>query len=83
MAFTAEINTQKLLFHLILNGYWEPLDFELPPVGNDTGNAWRRWIDTSLDPPNDIVEWQTAPLFSGRVYHTGPRSVAVLFADGG
>ena len=23
---------EQLLFHLILNAYWEPLDFELPPV---------------------------------------------------
>ena len=35
-----------LRFHLILNAYWEPLEFELPPAGD--GGPWRRWIDTSL-----------------------------------
>jgi len=32
VAFTAELKREKLLIHLILNGYWEPLDFELPPT---------------------------------------------------
>ena len=30
IAFTVEIRREKLLVHLILNGYWQPLDFELP-----------------------------------------------------
>src|SRR5438093_703390 len=32
IAFTVEVRREKLLFHLILNAYWEPLDFELPRV---------------------------------------------------
>jgi len=32
IAFTVEIRREKLLFHVILNAYWEPLDFELPRV---------------------------------------------------
>ena len=32
IAFTASIREEQLLFHLILNAYWEPLDFELPPL---------------------------------------------------
>ena len=39
--------------YLILNAYWEPLDFELPGVPG--GGAWRRWIDTSLKSPQDIA----------------------------
>ena len=66
-----------MLVHLILNGYWEPLDFELPPA---TG-PWRRWIDTSLPSPEDIVEWKKAPSAPGRTYRAGPRSVVVLFAQ--
>ena len=45
--------------HLILNAYWEPLDFELPPRDQGGAHAWRRWIDTALDTPHDIVPWQT------------------------
>jgi glycogen operon protein len=62
-----------------LNAYWEPLDFEVPPAGNGS-LAWRRWIDTALDPPQDIVEWQAAPSVPDRPYHAGPRSVVVLVA---
>jgi len=77
-ALTAEVRRERLVFHLILNAYWEPLDFELPVTNGRL--AWRRWIDTALDPPNDIVEWQAAPPIAGQTYQAGPRSVAVLIA---
>jgi len=80
VAFTAEITKEKLRFHLILNAYWEALDFELPPVGNGGGNPWRRWIDTALDSPNDIVEWKSSASITGSSYRAEPRSVVVLFA---
>jgi glycogen operon protein len=82
LAITAEIPSEKLLYHLILNAYWEPLDFELPRAGDGSEDSWRRWIDTALESPHDIVEWQTetAPPVPGRTYRAGPRSVVVLFA---
>jgi glycogen operon protein len=80
VAFTAEISKEKLLIHLILNAYWEALDFELPPISKVGGNPWRRWIDTALDSPNDIVEWQTSASITGIGYRAEPRSVVVLFA---
>ena len=49
-----------LEIHLIANAFWKPLDFELPNPP-DRG-PWQRWIDTSRDPPDDIVPWQTAPV---------------------
>ena len=80
LAFSAEIKKENLLLHVILNAYWEPLEFELPPVVEDGGNPWRRWIDTALDTPHDIVAWQAAPLITARTYLAGPHSVAVLYA---
>jgi isoamylase len=80
VAFSAEIMKEKLIFHLILNVYWEALDFELPPVGNGGGNPWRRWIDTALDSPQDIVAWQSSPSITRSIYRAEPRSVVVLFA---
>jgi glycogen operon protein len=60
-----------------LNAYWEALEFELPPAGAD---AWRRWIDTSRESPEDIVPWQTAPVVDdARRYRAGPQSVVVLW----
>jgi glycogen operon protein len=81
LAFTTEMPDEGLRFHLILNAYWEPLEFELPPPTD--GHAWRRWIDTSLESPNDIAEWQAAPAFAGTAYPSAPRSVVVLIAGPG
>jgi isoamylase len=80
ISFTAAIQKEKLLFHLILNGYWEPLDFELPPVGNGGANPWLRWIDTALDSPNDIVPWEEAPAIDGLNYRAEARSVVTLYS---
>jgi glycogen operon protein len=80
LAVTAEARNEKLLVHLILNAYWESLEFELPGAGHDDGDSWHRWIDTTLDSPQDIVEWGTAPTVPGGTYRAGPRSVVVLFA---
>lgn len=81
IVFTAEIQNEGLLFHMILNAYWEPLDFELPPINNMSTNTWRRWIDTSLETPNDIVEWQSAPVILASKYRAQSRSVVMLFAE--
>jgi glycogen operon protein len=83
LALSVEVHKEKLLFHMILNAYWEALDFELPPVDDGFHGPWRRWIDTSLDSPDDIVEWHHAPPVSGQVYRAGPRSTVVLIAGGG
>jgi glycogen operon protein len=77
VALGAELRREGLLLHLILNAYWEPLDFELPRPSN--GNPWRRWIDTALDSPHDIVPWQSAPAVTGNTYRAEARSVVMLF----
>jgi glycogen operon protein len=82
VAFTAEIRQAKLLFHLILNAYWEPLDFELPPAIDDDANPWRLWIDTAQETPNDIVPWEEASGFRELTYRAEARSVVVLFTHG-
>jgi glycogen operon protein len=69
-------------FHVILNAYWESLDFELPPA-TDGVEAWHRWIDTSLDSPDDIVDWRTSPPVSRQTYRAGERSVVVLIRGTG
>jgi glycogen operon protein len=67
----------KILVYLILNGYCEPLDFELPKP--QSGTPWKRWIDTSLPSPNDIVEWQLAPEISGATYRVPGHSAIMLY----
>jgi glycogen operon protein len=77
VALGAELRRQGLLFHLILNAYWEPLDFELPPLESGT---WQRWLDTSLDSPDDIVPWEKAPRLKDNTYRVADRSVVILYA---
>jgi len=80
VAFTAEIRKEKLRIHLIFNAHWAPLDFELPPPGKGAANAWRRWIDTAQESPNDIVPWAKAPAVPGLTYRVEARSVVALHA---
>jgi glycogen operon protein len=79
IAFTAELRQERLLFHVILNAYWQPLDFELPRLNNATENPWRRWIDTALDSQHDILEWAKAEPLHGYNYRAESRSVVMLY----
>jgi glycogen operon protein len=82
VALEAELRQENIGIYVILNAYWEPLEFELPPMEEGGSNKWRRWIDTSLRSPEDIVPWQTAISLDGSTYKVGARSVVVLFRQG-
>ena len=81
LAFEAELRQEGLRLYLILNAFWEPLEFELPPVEDGSAGSWRRWIDTALESPEDIVPWQTAPPLLDYAYRAAARSVVVLFGE--
>jgi isoamylase len=78
LALYAEARNLHLHLYLILNAYWEPLDFELPPASEE--DPWRLGVDTSLELTDDISDWHTAPPVTTRTYRAGPRSVVALFA---
>jgi isoamylase len=80
IALSVELPKENLLVYCIFNAYWEPLEFELPRIDKGRANLWRRWIDTFLEPPQDIVDWPNASPVDGYAYRTGPRSVVVLWA---
>jgi glycogen operon protein len=80
LALTIALRGDGSLVHLILNAYWEPLVFELPPVDGGGPWPWRRWIDTALGSPDDIVPWETAPPVPGLTYRAEARSVVALLA---
>ncbi len=69
----------------MFNAYWEALDFELPLPPATATSGWQRWIDTSLESPEDIMDAAAAPSVLGTQYRVAPRSVAALFVrtDGG
>jgi glycogen operon protein len=76
MALSGELAGERLAYHIMLNAYWEPLDFELPKL---VTGKWRRWIDTALDSPYDILPWSQAPEFAGVCYPVKDRSVVMLY----
>jgi isoamylase len=77
LAATVPLFGYQFLMHLIVNAYWEPLDFELPPLGSRE-EAWRRCVDTYLDPPHDICDWSEAPELQGATCRVQPRSIVML-----
>jgi glycogen operon protein len=77
LAFTMESLRARFLLHGMLNAYWEPLSFELPPVRTD-GRQWRRCIDTARAAPEDIFSWADAPAVTQSTYVVQPRSLVLL-----
>src|SRR5262249_5491760 len=78
LALGAEMPGEGMELYLVTNAFWEPLEFELPM--DRQREAWRRWIDTSLDSPDDIVPWQAAAAVGDpRSYRVAARSVVVLW----
>jgi len=82
LAITVENREATRLVHYILNAYWGPLEFELPPVPEGMGAGWRRVIDTYLPSPQDFCALAEAPLVDGTTYRAQPRSVVMLVAGG-
>ena len=69
-----------LWLHVMFNAYWEPLDFELPLAPAAAVSGWQRWIDTSLEWPDDNMDAVAAPTVPGMQYRVAPRSVVTLFS---
>jgi hypothetical protein len=42
---------------------------------------WNRWIDTALQPPEDIVTFEETRPVPGGSYRAAPHSVVVLFSS--
>jgi isoamylase len=76
LAASVQLLGYPLVLHVIINAYWEALDFELP----QNHSEWRRCIDTCLDPPNDFCAWPEAAAVSGSSYRAEARSVVILVA---
>jgi glycogen operon protein len=77
IALTAHADAGSI--HLIFNAWWDELTFDLPRPRSGR-ERWRRVVDTSLDPPDDIVgDIDDAQPCDGG-YRAAARSVVVLVA---
>jgi glycogen operon protein len=79
LAATVRLLGYPLLLHMIINAYWEPLEFEIPML-DQTQGLWRRCLDTYLDPPDDFRSWEAAQCLPGSTCRVQPRSVVILLA---
>jgi isoamylase len=80
IAATSTLLWDQLLLYVAINAYWEPLEFELPPL-SVAYEPWRRCIDTFLAPPEDVCPLKDSPIVPPATYHVQPRSLVVLFAQ--
>ena len=78
LAFTA-LDPAGGMLHVMINGYWEPLAFEVPPTPEE--GRWRQWIDTSHASPDDICAGNEATVFTEATYLVQPRSIVCLLAQ--
>jgi isoamylase len=78
LAFTLTSLRGRFMVHGMLNAYWEALTFELPPVPAERRQPWQRWIDTSLESPEDFRPLAEAPLVPQAAYRVQPHSVVFL-----
>jgi glycogen operon protein len=64
----------------MLNLYWEPLTFKIPPpiIPNE---RWYLIADTALPSPRDFSPVEMATPIQGHTYQLDARSVVVLMAQ--
>jgi isoamylase len=82
LAMTARLLGETHALHLIVNAYWERLEFALPapPV---PAERWRLLVDTWREPPGDAHLWDSAPRVEEASYVVEPRTVVLLCAASG
>jgi len=61
--------------HVMLNMYWESLDFEVPVLA---GRRWFKVVDTAETSPRDIVDPGDETEVAGNSYSAAGRSIVVL-----
>ena len=78
LAFTLRSLHGRYSLHGMINAYWEPLAFELPPVPEGARGCWRRIIDTARASAEDIHPLTLAPPYADASYLVSPRSLVLL-----
>ena len=61
--------------HVMMNMYWDSLDFDLPAV---PGCLWFKAVDTAQAAPADIANFGTEPAVQGNLLTVQGRSIVVL-----
>lgn len=81
ISFTLRHENSPDLIQVIINAYWEPLQFELPPVPFES--RWMRVFDTSKESPDDYCPVGTGKSLPSNVYKVEARSSVLLISKQG
>jgi len=81
LAVMIQNSRAKRQIYTILNSYWGPLEFELPPLPGGSQTGWQRLVDTALPSPDDISAWGQAVQVQGSTYTAQAHSVVILVAS--
>jgi glycogen operon protein len=77
----ATTSSEELIF--LFNAGVEAVEFVLPPAAAAGERSWKRKVDTSLEPPNDIHPiGEEEPIGSIQRFEIGSRSSVILWRDG-
>ncbi|TVP47011.1 MAG: glycogen debranching enzyme GlgX [Mongoliibacter sp.] len=81
IAMTISSISRKVAMHYMVNANPHPLEFELPSVINGKNITWKRWLDTSLDSPDDICLWAEAVPVLEKSYTIPAHTIAILMCN--
>jgi isoamylase len=77
LAATFRFDADAMALHVMINAWWEPLRFAIPPL-DEKSLPWRRCIDTFRAAPDDICDWNEAPAVGDATFAVQPRSIVLL-----
>jgi glycogen operon protein len=78
IAFTLKHKESGQKLYVILNSFWDALEFELPKLAQ--GECWHRIVDTCLESPEDFSEPESALEVFAERYKAEARSSVILMA---
>jgi len=78
IAFTIQSLSGTTAMHYMVNAYYEALEFELPKVDLASTKVWKRWIDSSLESPNDICMIEEGTAVTSAIYKVNAHTLAVM-----
>jgi isoamylase len=78
VALTLHNPSMKQMRYIAINSYWETLQFQLPPLAEESAAGWLRIVDTALLTPNDVAEPGKGCPISASTYAVKPRSLILL-----
>ena len=79
LAFTLKNKIYPKRLHIMINAYWESLEFQLPPSGKRW--PWKKVVDTAAPAPEDILSYKNAMPVNGNKQKVQSRSIVVLQAE--